>query len=144
MKIRAFLQNQWFKDPERVRAIYARHPEHRQGLTARFLFMSVTGKRLRAAFGDVIEDIVWENASPEIGGKSSASFRADLKHMVKLIEDEKPDVILAFGKSATEAIDEIDPKILCICGPHPAARQPNTREKLAEMANKLQEQADVK
>ena len=148
MKILAFLQNQWFKDPERVRAIYARRPEHRQELNARFLFFrSLTGRRLKQVFGDLTEDIIWENASPEIGGKSSAVFKADLDHVLRLIEGERPDVILTFGKIATSAIFQLKQGLYPseavispahVWGPHPAARHPDTLVGLKEMERTLQ------
>lgn len=33
MRIVAFLQNQWFKDPENIKAMFAEHPELRNGLS---------------------------------------------------------------------------------------------------------------
>lgn len=39
MRIVAFLQNQWFKDPEGVKAMFAQHPERRERYISAFLFM---------------------------------------------------------------------------------------------------------
>lgn len=61
MKILAVLQNQWFKNPERVKAMIARRPDLRRDYIARFLFagyieevdklVSVTGAGLAAIGG---------------------------------------------------------------------------------------------
>lgn len=144
MKILAFLQNQWFKEPERVQEIYARSPEHRQDFNARFLFYrSLTGKRIQKAFGELIHKIIWENASPKIGGRSGAKFKADIDHMYKIIEQEHPDVILAFGMVASQALIDMKEdhdatkEFKLICGPHPAARYP-VMDELKKMKRKLQ------
>ena len=143
MKILAFLQNQWFKDPKRVKEIYARNPNRRQLLNARFLlYRSLTGKRIEKTFGKLIDEIIWENASPEIGGRSNTRFKADLDHMYKIIEEEHPDVILAFGMVASQAMIDMKEdhdatkEFKLICGPHPAARYPVIDE-LRKMKRKL-------
>jgi len=123
--ILAFLQNQWFKDPEAARQVFARHPEHRERLVATYLFMGcLTGRRLLEVFGEELcDEIVWEECSPEIGGKSSSAFPADLDHIRKAIDKHRPDVILAFGKIAGDAMAAIRPLTRVIRAPHPAARQ---------------------
>lgn len=62
MTIVVILQNQWFKDPEGIRAMFAEHPERRERYIEAFLFMGcLTGKRLRSAFGDELcDEIIWE------------------------------------------------------------------------------------
>jgi hypothetical protein len=119
----AFLQNQWFKEPDKIRAMYARNPEKREALNKRFLFYkSLTGKRLKLAFGEELcNSIIWEECSREIGGKSSASFPADLDHMRAVIEKHQPSLMLAFGGIAREAV----PKVWTgqwVGYSHPAAR----------------------
>jgi hypothetical protein len=140
LKILAILQNQWFKDPDAVRAMYARRPEMRQELLRRFLFMGcLTGRRLRAAFGEeTCRRIVWEEASPEIGGESRAAFRADPAHILAAVEAHRPEVVLAFGKIASDAVTGLGlgPGVLVLCGPHPAARR-NPMPVLREMAARL-------
>lgn len=123
--ILAFLQNQWFKDPERVQRIFDRNPDKKNDLIARYLFAGcLTGRRLQAAFGSHLCDrIIWENASPKMGDFASAKFEADLNHMRSAIAEHNPDFILCFGKIASDAIRQIDPKVLVLCGPHPALRQ---------------------
>lgn len=123
MTILAFLQNIWFKNPEQARAIFARNPERRNQLIGTFLFMGcLSGKRLEQAFGDLCDEIIWEECSPEIGGQSSAAFPADFEHISGAINKHNPDVILAFGKLASDALRKVAPDQKLICGPHPAAR----------------------
>lgn len=124
MKILAFLQNQWFKNPERVKAIMDRNPERRNQLIGTYLFMGcLTGQRLTVALGESLcDEIIWEECSKEVGGKSSASFPADFAHICEAINTHNPDVILAFGKTAGDALRKVSPNQLVIYGPHPAAR----------------------
>lgn len=124
MKIVAFLQNQWFKDPEGVKRMFAEHPDRRERYISAFLFMGcLTGKRLQSVFGeDLCGGIVWEEASREVGGKSQSLFAADRQHMMAVINKHKPTVILSFGKIASEGIKSLPIDIPVIYGPHPAAR----------------------
>jgi hypothetical protein len=124
MTILAFLQNQWFREPEKVKAVYACYPEHRNRLIAAYLFMGCqTGKRLRATLGATLcKQIVWEECSPEIGGHANSAFPADLDHMRAAITKHKPDVVVTFGKLATEAIQKLAPACRVITGPHPTSR----------------------
>jgi hypothetical protein len=135
MKILAILQNQWFKDPEKVRAIYARHPDLRNEFIRRFLFMGCpTGRHILRAFGeDLCRRIVWEEASPEIGGKPSSLFRADREHVQQAIARHGPDVVVAFGREAEQAVTAVWNGLVVIC-PHPTARQPGVRSRLAQGA----------
>lgn len=145
--ILAILQNQWFKNPERIAEIYAKHattPEDRADLNARFLFAgSMTGRRLKAVFGDAIEGIVWEEASRETTGQSNGCPPADLEHIASVINHFKPSVVLAFGKVAQwgvariESTDGSDRHYRVIKGPHPAARHPTVMDELRAMAAKL-------
>lgn len=126
MKILAFLQNQWFRDPEAARAAFARHPDRRNDLIRLYLFMGcLTGKRLRQVFGDLCEEIIWEECSTEIGGKSSTAFPPDLNHMRAAIAKHAPRVVLVFGslaQGATSTIFREFPGLQFIYGPHPASR----------------------
>lgn len=82
-KIVAFLQNQWFRDPERMKRI--REDVHwkdkpRWHWNATWLFFGcLTGRRLLEALGeDLCSEIYWEEISPEIGGFAASAFPADL------------------------------------------------------------------
>lgn len=125
MKVLAVLQNQWFKDPDRVRAILERNPHLRRPFCARALFAGCqTGRVLRRILGkEWCARIIWENASPQIGGVSSAAFPADLKYLQAVIDEVKPDIILAFGRIATNALQQLVPPRMLLVAPHPTARR---------------------
>jgi hypothetical protein len=107
----------------------------------------LTGRRLRAAFGELHEDIHWEEISREIGGHASSVFPADQKHIVEVLANEKPKIILTFGKLAGAAIEpaisaalangDLDWRPHMISGPHPAARGVNTVDDLNRMRDEL-------
>jgi hypothetical protein len=131
----AILQNQWFKNPESARAAYARNPERRHDLNRAFLFLrSTTGRNLRREFGQHLCDhIIWEEASPKIGGKSDSKFPPDPDHIAKQFELVRPRVVLLFGAIAAEGWDlclrrtpvmRREHGVLIFDGPHPAARTP--------------------
>ena len=138
----AFLQNQWFRSPEKIRRIYEKHPGRRQQLIKGFLFMGcLTGRRLKAAFGDGVEQIIWEEVSTEIGGKSSSKFRADPEHIESVIQKFKPNIVLTFGSIATKAIQDFEGSMFSrsvifqwCAGPHPTARYADVNQKLNKVA----------
>lgn len=139
----AILQNQWFRDPDRVREILARTPQVRPRLIAYALFAGCrTGRVLKRVFGeDLCRRITWEEASPHIGGQASAVFPADLDHLTTLVMRHQPVAILAFGKIAADAMAVVleRPTKRLITGPHPAARQPQTESRLIQMKIRLKE-----
>jgi hypothetical protein len=137
VKILAFLQNQWFKNPERAAAIYARRPELRRKLNARFLFAGcLTGRRLRMSLGDdLCREIEWEEVSKEVAGESSGAFPPDPKHVAAVLEEVKPDVVLLFGKIAEEIEHMVPCKV--IKAPHPAARGKEIPGRLDAAAEEL-------
>lgn len=156
MKVLAFLQNMWFKDPERANLLLQRYEKHhnddgcgRERFIRDMLFLRcLTGKRLQAAFTwDVCAEIIWEESSKDMGGHSAAKFAADPEHMKAVIEKHKPDVIMVFGKVAYDGImllkqyPTIDAYLQAIggvmVGPHPAARGGNVVKELASMATRL-------
>lgn len=143
--ILAFLQNQWFPNPERVKAIYARHandPVHCAKLRAAHLFMGcLTGKRIRAAFGDDMRhEIVYAEASPEIGGHASSSFKADPSHIASTIEFWKPKIVIGFGRIAGDGVMAAmrllqgKSEFYFTLAPHPAARHASVRDELSAVA----------
>jgi len=142
MKILAILQNQWFKNPAKAREIYARNPELRNQLIKRFLFAGcLTGRRLSEAFGDLCDLIIWEEASPEVGGFSASKFAPDPDHIKAAIEKHQPDVVLCLGKIASDAVRSVccdtdvrHPAVMF--APHPAARS-DPMPALREIANTL-------
>lgn len=147
--ILAFLQNMWFKNPEKARAIFERYPEKRNALIKTYLFMGCTsGQNLEAALGEeMCQRIVWEEASPEIGGHSASRYRPDPLHISRAISRHDPDIVLAFGKDAGEGVRAAvklihnrpgtEPRFVVLYGPHPAARN-NPLAKLQKLAETLQ------
>lgn len=151
-RILCILQNQWFKDPEGIKRIFERWPQKRNYLISTYLFMGcLTGKRLRSAFGEQLcDEIIWEEASPEIGGVSSAKFPADPKHIADAIIKHQPAMVVALGSIAASgvmaAMSEIAKvrdgrfQFQLITGPHPAARQ-DPMPRLREIAQELRTSA---
>lgn len=141
MTVLAIMQNQWFKNPERVRRMFARHPEQRERIVEIFLFAGCkSGRVLKQVFGATLcGAIIWEEASTYIGDKASSVFHADYDHLRRVVHKHDPKVVLAFGKVASGAVGCILPAHKIIAGPHPAARQPDTLERLRVMRERLEE-----
>lgn len=153
MKILAFLQNQWFRDPERARRALAYYVEKR-GAKGRNRFIAdmlffgcLTGRRLRLAFGeDACSEIVWEEASPELHGKASAAPPANVGHMLAAFRQHQPDVVLLFGRIARDGWMGMsrggEKKCVAIELPHPAARHATVMEELRTGAETLRRLAN--
>ena len=138
MKIVAFLQNMWVRDPERLKLAIERDGEElRIRMIEYALFAGcITGRRLKSAFGELCEEIVWEETTREIAGNPKTIFPAQPEHIKAVLEKYKPDVVLTFGKIAANSVRPLwGGQILCI--PHPAARQPETIQRLADAAREL-------
>lgn len=151
MTILAILQNQWFRDPERVRKMIAegeaRHPgKYRHRLIATALFAGCrTGANLRKTFGEWCDRIVWEESSPDIGGHAASVFPADPEHLQKLLTEIKPDVVLTFGLVATTAMTPllIGTPVHHITAPHPTARAGDTLRLLWNARRNLELHAEL-
>jgi hypothetical protein len=122
----AFLQNMWVKDPARVQAIIAENgEEYRRKLTRRLLFAGgLTGRRIRAAFGDeLLQHVEFEEASPEIAGDSRRICQPDPDHIRAQLTYHRPQLVITFGRVASDAVAPIwtGPTLKA---PHPAARLP--------------------
>lgn len=135
MKVVAFLQNMWVRDPERVKRMLAdgmaQHGvKYRHRLTATLLFAGcLTGRRLRRELGDLCDAIVWEEASHEVLGNSRDVPKPDLEHIEKVIVTEQPELVITFGQMAKQALIALRagrplPPFVCWHSPHPAARDP--------------------
>ncbi len=151
-KIVAFLQNQWFRDPERVKSIIAETTkreadrrtadEIREWYIACFLFMGcLTGRRLRSSLGEELTSlIVWEECSREIGGYSASAFPSDLNHMRDVLNRHNPDAVVAYGKIASDALQIISNErksLRVIYAPHPAARHGSVMSDLIRVKRAL-------
>lgn len=145
MTIMGLLQCTWAHEPERVDKWFARDPERRNKKIATLLFGSrcLTGRRLREAFGPLCDDIIWENATPVIAGQASGCPPGDPKHVQAALERIKPDVVLAFGGVADNALScvvrALNPRTIIISGPHPASRRKDTPQQLEDMRRLLDE-----
>jgi hypothetical protein len=139
MRVLAVLQNQWFRDPDHVRAILERTPQARLRIIRYALFAGCrTGRILKAALGEEwCQKIVWEEASPEIGGKASSVFSADPMHLRALLDEIKPDIVLALGKIASDALKKLVPPHQLLIGPHPTARGIDTVSAIRKIAASL-------
>lgn len=140
MKILAFLQNQWFKNPAAVKAMFDRYPDKRNELIKRFLFSGcVSGQRLRETFGsDLCNSIIWEEASKNIASYSSGKFSADLDHIRSAVQEYSPALIICFGKLAGDAVKSLNLSTPVYYAPHPAARG-NTIQALRDIAIALKQ-----
>lgn len=138
----AFLQNQWFRDPALAkrsidRLIAVGGESARRRFIARTLFMGcLTGRRIKAAFGDDVNRIVWEECSREIAAQASGCPMPDPTHIQQALFDVSPDIVLLFGAVARDAVLPYW-KGETILAPHPAARQISVLTELRSAAEIL-------
>ena len=134
MKVVAFLQNQWVRDPERLRAMIERDGEafRRKFLKYALFAGCLTGRRIKAAFGELCDQIVWEEVTRQIGAYAGSAFEPDLEHCRAVLRFEAPNIVITFGRVAADALHQIKD-----CGefyllelPHPADRRGNTIARL--------------
>jgi hypothetical protein len=134
-----------------VKQTYAAYPNQRERITAMLLFGfgNYTGRRVRQAFGDDLCDrIVWENASPEIGGRSDSVFPPDPQHIRAVLHKHNPDLVITFGKVAFDGLNEAmslpgDGILFAyIHTVHPAARGADIPQRLAEAAARVRGMAE--
>lgn len=140
MKILAVLQNMYVDDPDRVRALLARTPQARRRMITYSLFAGCrTGRVLNLVFGeDCSQRFIWDESTREIAGDPRKVFPADMDHLRQLLAEEKPDIVIAFGKVASNALAQLVPgENLLIC-PHPTARQADTLPRLRAAASCLE------
>jgi hypothetical protein len=137
--ILAVMQNQWFHNPERVKAAIARakNPEaYRRRMIEWALFAGCkSGRVLKRVFGEHrCEEIIWEESSREIGSSASSVFPADVAHLRNVLQHFNPAIVLGFGKVACDglrqAFDTSAPMPVFIEAPHPTARQTDVMERL--------------
>lgn len=137
--ILAIMQNQWFNDPQKVRAMIERDKtgKLRRRMIEYALFAGCkSGQVLRRVFGNLCEEMIWEEASPEIGGHSSSSFPANIPHLVRVIEEIRPHIIIGFGRIAEDGLTQVMRDAVYgkrwIFTTHPTARGDDTIKKLIE------------
>jgi hypothetical protein len=142
--ILGLLQNQWAREPAKMAAMLERNPDRRPALIRCLLAGSVSGRRLRDALGPWFHRITWDNASGQIAATASGAPPADLAHVRRLLETRKPDVVVAFGRMAQNAIlamGTLRPRFNWrghfIAAPHPAARRADITARLTEVRTAL-------
>lgn len=123
VKIVAFLQNPWFPagtKPDHI-SLYRTDQEFHQKL----LRQTMTGNRLVMSFGDeLFKRIWWDNAAPSAVDHPRKRSPINMIHVESVINTQSPDLIIAFGELAKEAIDlsvEAMRKKVMYCH-HPNAR----------------------
>lgn len=113
MNILVILQNAYFSDGNS-----RSRKEWLKGLER-----SYSGARLKRLLDGIDENIIFENASPEIGSTSNSCFPADQQHLKNLIRVYKPHLVIACGEIAQRGIKEINvPSSRIIETPHPSWR----------------------
>ncbi len=147
MIILAFLQNLWVKDPARWKEILEKYPDRRVGIIRHLLldYGCLTGRRIKNCFGeDLVEQMIFEEASREIAGDSKTICPPDRPHIKACLEKYKPKAVVTFGKVAEDAVRPAwinwsiyEPAAAFIACPHPAARQNDTVAKLQAAAGEL-------
>ena len=97
------MQNPWFP-PETAQ----RHVElynTNQEFHRRLLAGTMSGRRLRQAFGNLFNTIHWDNVAPAAAEEASGVTDVDMKHVERVIGEVKPQLILTFGNLAKGALD---------------------------------------
>lgn len=136
VKILAFLQNPYFHPGTQQRHIdlYATNQRFHRMVLER----SATGKALVRAFGrELYDEIVWDNASQAHGWLRGHVSPPDPEHMRRRFVEEKPDVVLLFGKQALTGWNEVDvdeKNLVVLMAPHPMARGSQV-DHLAQISN---------
>ncbi len=142
MKVVAFLQNMWVRDPERVKRMIERNPEARAWLIRKLLFYRCrTGRRLRMGLGEEwCKRIVWEESTPVILDNPKDCPAPDVEHIKWVLEKYDPSVVICFTAPAAGIV-----RVLCgskrsffSCN-HPACRQKGIVSQLRELRTKLDE-----
>ena len=83
---------------------------------------SRTGRRL---FNEVLPPNLYRfrfcNANPRLADSPQGIFPPNLKHLKRQIRRAQPDLILACGRIAQEAIQNLNPDMHVLSMPHPAS-----------------------
>lgn len=144
----AIMQNMWVREPDRMRKAFETHGEEFRLRFIKYALFAgcLTGRRIRGAFGDdLVDKIIWEESTREIAGDAKTVFPPALEHIRNIIVKYQPLIVIAFGKIAAEATFQVLQKngitkphmLKFVTCPHPAARQPDTMERLREAAEKV-------
>lgn len=151
--VMVLLQCQWFNDPARARQVLSTYITLKgdpgwNRFVRDMLFMGcLTGNRIRDAFGEdfcwdsvVAGRVVFEETSKDMGDRPSAVFPPDPKHLVASVRYHRPGLVVALGRVAAQAMEigevvaELPVGCKIVWAPHPAARGPDTMDKLRRAA----------
>lgn len=115
MKILVILQNAYLNIPMYREITY--------DVWYRMFCRCKSGKRLSNVFGsyEKMKLAKFCNTTPHWGLGSKSKLTPDKEHILKEIENAKPDIVLACGRQAEESIKECWSGNLIVM-PHPAAR----------------------
>lgn len=134
----AFLQNPYFPEGTPQETIDAYRYDQEAHRVA--LLKSMSGKRLKKAFGDYFDQIHWDNANPAHGEKPSDRLPPDLNHMEAVIRLHSPAIVLCFSRTAEAGMNELVMTMRTDCAfaycPHPNARGITNKE-LSDFAQRI-------
>lgn len=137
-EIVAFLQNPGFSkdtDPEVIKRYNHDHLFRRDTLKK-----YLTGQRILLSLGEELFDkIYWDNVILETGTLYKKT-KPDMDHVLAVLEEKKPILVVTFGVVANRAITD------CWDGNHLFCRHPNargiTRQELDDFARVVRQYAD--
>ena len=92
------------------------------GVWYKMLWISRTGVRLREALPFDFYEVRVCNANPSLADSPDGVFPPDLKHLRRALKRVQPDVILACGRVAQEAVGKIKTIVPVVEMKHPAYR----------------------
>jgi hypothetical protein len=145
MKVVAFLQNMWVRDPRHVAKMNGEDPltELRETLIRYCLFAGcLTGRRLKKAFGEPWCDaIIWQEASPIVDSNPKRYHAPDESHIRAVLTKHEPKIVLCFTKAGEPVVKDVLTKHFTIthfiAAVHPAARGKDTEAKLKQASDTL-------
>lgn len=123
LTILAFLPNPWF--PEGTSRGIVEQYQTDQEFHRDLLKCTMAGIQLHQAFGEEMwKRIIWENVSPVVTDHPRKKAAKNQGHVDAIISKHKPDLILAFGEQAHQAVSDsvgaIRTKVM-VCH-HPGSR----------------------
>lgn len=139
MIIFGLLQNQYLKNPERMVDMVKRYGEDsREVFTKHALFAGCkTGQNLTRIFGPEAKTWIWVNCTPQIGRTTSERFPTDLDYIIGKLEHYQPDIIMAFGGQARDAMRRIKTDVPVIFTVHPVNWDHGSTDRLYTARNEL-------
>jgi hypothetical protein len=117
MMVVGFLQNAW--SPLYSGGLWPRD----SWLKALFSPKCRSGQRLKLLIKNCPSVNFWfDNTTPIVGSEPDSVVKPNIDHMKKVIGEQKPSLVIGFGKQAEISINKIATVIPCLFLPHPACR----------------------